>query len=92
MTKRYTVCEALDHIFDHDTGEEDRGQETDSEDALEEEVSEVEDNTEYDPDQETTDVEQISTEEEGPAEVVVTCIYLLFFSFAHQYLYLHMTT
>ena len=24
MTKRYTVCEALDHIFDHDTGEEKR--------------------------------------------------------------------
>ena len=37
MTKRYTVCEALDHIFDHDTGEE-RGQETDSENALEEKV------------------------------------------------------
>ena len=31
MTKRYTVCEALDQIFDHDTGEEERGQETDSE-------------------------------------------------------------
>ena len=31
MTKQYTVCEALDHIFDHDTGEEERGQETDSE-------------------------------------------------------------
>jgi hypothetical protein len=55
MTKRYTVCEALDHIFDPDTGEEERGQEPDSEDASEEEVSEVEDNTEYDADQETTD-------------------------------------
>jgi hypothetical protein len=32
MTKRYTVCEALDHIFDHDTGEErERGQETEIE-------------------------------------------------------------
>ena len=67
MTKRNTVCEALDHIFDHDTGEEERGQETDRENAVEEEVSEVEDNTEYDPDQETT-----SGEKEGPAEVVVT--------------------
>ena len=38
MTKQYTVCEALDHFFDHDTGEEERGQETDSEDALEEKV------------------------------------------------------
>ena len=28
--------------------------------------------TEYDPDEETTDVEQSSDEEEGPAEVVVT--------------------
>lgn len=72
MTKRYTVCEALDHIFDPDTGEEERGHETDREDALEEEVSEVEDNTEYDPGKETTDVEQSSDEEEGPAEVVVT--------------------
>ena len=36
MTKRYSVCEAL-HVFDHDTGEE-RGQETDSEDTLEEKV------------------------------------------------------
>jgi hypothetical protein len=72
MIKLYTVCEALGHIFDHDTGEEERGQGTDSEDALEEEVSEVEDNTEYDPDQETTDVEQSSHEEEGPVEVVVT--------------------
>lgn len=34
-------------MFDH--GEEDRCQEADSDDALEEEVSEVEDNTEYDP-------------------------------------------
>ncbi|XP_070993089.1 uncharacterized protein [Oncorhynchus clarkii lewisi] len=49
-----------------------RSQESDSEDALEKEVSEVEDNTEYDPDQETTDVEQSSDEDEGPAEVVVT--------------------
>ena len=72
MTKQYIVCEALDHIFDRDTGEEVRGQEPDSEDALEEEVSGVEDNTEYDPDQETNVVEQSSDEEEGPAEVVVT--------------------
>jgi hypothetical protein len=33
-------------------------------------VSEVEDNTEYDPEQETTDVEPFS--DEGPAEAVVT--------------------
>jgi hypothetical protein len=56
----------------HETGEEERDQETDSEDALEEEVSEVEENTEYDPEQETTDVEHSSDEEEGPAEVVGT--------------------
>jgi hypothetical protein len=49
-----------------------RGQETDRDDALEKEVSEVEDNTEYDTDQETTDVEPSSDEEEDPAEVVVT--------------------
>ena len=30
MTRWYTVCEVLDHIFDHDTDEEERGQETDS--------------------------------------------------------------
>ena len=29
-------------------------------------------NTDYDPDEETTDVEQSSDEEEGPAKVVVT--------------------
>lgn len=40
MTKRYTVLEALGHIFDRDTREEERGQECDSEDASEEEVSE----------------------------------------------------
>lgn len=52
MAKQYTVCEALDHIYDRDTGEEKRGQETEREDALKEEVND----TEYDQDQETTDV------------------------------------
>jgi hypothetical protein len=31
MAKRYTVYEALDHILKMYTGEEERGQETDSE-------------------------------------------------------------
>lgn len=65
-TKRYTLC-------DQDTGEEGRDQEIDNEDAIEEEVSEVEDKAEYNPDQETTDVEQSSDEEEGPAEC---CCYI----------------
>ncbi|GLD48878.1 pentraxin fusion protein-like protein [Lates japonicus] len=50
MAGRYTVSEALDYIFDDcHTDEEER----DSEDGFEEEVSETEDDTEYNPDQET---------------------------------------
>ena len=64
--------EAVDYICDHHTGEEERGQETDSEDGLEEEVSEDEDDTEYNPDQELTDGEESSDEEDGHAEAAVT--------------------
>ena len=49
MADGYTVSEALVYIFDHHNGEEERGQETDSEDGLEEEVSEDEDDTESRP-------------------------------------------
>ncbi|XP_070773707.1 piggyBac transposable element-derived protein 4-like [Enoplosus armatus] len=59
MAKRYTPREALDFIFDHDSDQEERSQ-VESEEALEEEVSEVEEDTEYNP------------EEEDPAEVVVS--------------------
>lgn len=59
------VC---DCILDQDTGEEGRGQEADSDHAIEEGVSEFEDKTENNPDQETTDMEQYSDEEEDPAE------------------------
>ncbi|KAJ8016231.1 hypothetical protein DPEC_G00005050 [Dallia pectoralis] len=51
-SKRSTVSETLDHVFYHDTDEQ-RSQETDGEDALEEERSEVEDDSELNPDQET---------------------------------------
>lgn len=68
MAHRYTISEAIDYVCDHHTGEEERGQETDSEDGLEEEVSEDEDDTEYNPDQELTDGEESSDEEDGHAE------------------------
>lgn len=49
MIKQLTVCEALDHYTGYDTGEGERGQDgSDSEDALEEEISEIKDKTEYD--------------------------------------------
>lgn len=56
-----------------------RGQETDSEDGLEEEVSEVKDNTEYNPEQEITDEKESSDEENSHAEVDVTLICLIRF-------------
>ena len=59
MARRYTISEDIDYICDHHTGEEERGQETDSEDGLQEEVSEDEDNTEFNPDPELTDGEEI---------------------------------
>ena len=34
MARRYTISEDIDYICDHHTGEEERGQETDSEDTL----------------------------------------------------------
>ena len=42
------------------------------EDRLEEEVSETEDDTEYNPDQEKTNREECGDEENGHAEAVVT--------------------
>ena len=72
MASRYTVSEALDHIFDHHAIEEERGQETDSEDGLKEELSEDEDDTEYNPNQEWTDEHESSDEEDGHAEAAVT--------------------
>ena len=72
MAHRYTLSEAIDYICDHHTGEVERGQETNSENGLEEEVSEDEDDTEYNPDQELTDGEESSDEKDGHAEAAVT--------------------
>lgn len=41
MAGQYNINEALDFIFDQHTGEGERGQETDSKNGLEEEVSEA---------------------------------------------------
>ena len=72
MASPCTASDALDDIFDHHAIEEERGQETDSEDELEEEGSGDEDNTEYNPEQELTDEEETSDEEDSHAEAVVT--------------------
>ena len=72
MARRYTTSKAIDYICDHHTGEEERGQETDSEDGLEEEVSQDEDDTEYNPDQELSDRAEFSDEEDGHAKADVT--------------------
>lgn len=69
MAGRYTVSESLDYILDHRTVEEERGQETGSEAGIEREVSEAEDDTEYNPDQERTDC---GDDEDGRAEATVT--------------------
>lgn len=53
-------------IFDHDSDQEE-GSQVDSEEALEEEVSEVEDDTKYNPEKKDSD-----TDEEDPAEAVVS--------------------
>ena len=65
MTKWYSECESPEFICDCEFGEDERGQETDSEDTREEEVSDVEDNTEYEPDQETTGVEHRICDQHG---------------------------
>lgn len=44
----YCMWSALDHVFNQYAGEVGRGQETDSEVALEERVSDAKENTEYD--------------------------------------------
>ncbi|GLD62735.1 piggyBac transposable element-derived protein 4-like protein [Lates japonicus] len=53
MSKRYTVYEALDHIFGHDSDPEDR-----EESEAEEDVSEDEDEVQYDPEQDHTSDEE----------------------------------
>lgn len=68
---RYTLSEPLDYIFDHHTDEEERGQETDCENGLDEEVSEAHDGTENNPDQEMTDEEEFSDDEHGHAEAAL---------------------
>ncbi|KAK3566876.1 hypothetical protein QTP86_004772 [Hemibagrus guttatus] len=63
MAKSYAAHTALDFIFDHDSDQDERSQ-VDSEEALEEQVSEVEDDTEYNPEEEYSDTD----EEEDPTE------------------------
>lgn len=57
----------LDYVFDHHSDEEERGQET----GLDEEVSEAQDGTENNPDQDMTDEEKSSDEEHGHAEAAL---------------------
>ncbi|KAM3616239.1 uncharacterized protein V6R79_014831 [Siganus canaliculatus] len=66
MKRRYTVSEALDYIFDHHSDEE----KTDSEEGLEEDVSEIEDGMEYKPDQKSDGEESSDEEEDDLAEAV----------------------
>lgn len=65
MAEQYTLNEALESTFDHHISDEQRSQETDSEDELEEKESVAEDCEEYNPGHEMTDEDGSRDEEDG---------------------------
>lgn len=72
MAEQYTLNEALESTFDHHISEEQRSQETDSEDELEEKESVAEDCEEYNPGHKMTDEDGSRDEEDGHAKPAVT--------------------